>query len=78
MHLFLTINFTLFIFRYLSTQQLPAIMLKLQKTIKYDKSKISSDCDDIDSSSNHSGVQEATDFVELSLENLRVTNLGKF
>lgn len=53
-------------------------MLKLQKTIKYDKSKISSDCDDIDSSSNHSGVQEATDFVELSLENLRVTNLGKF
>jgi hypothetical protein len=53
-------------------------MLKLQKTIKYDKSKISSDCDDMDSSSNHSDVHEATDFVELALENLRVTSLGKF
>ncbi|KAF3326010.1 histone-lysine N-methyltransferase ATX1-like protein [Carex littledalei] len=62
---------------YLSTQQLPAIMLKLQKTIKYDKSKISSDCDDVDSSSNRSDVQEATDFVELTLENLRVTSLGR-
>jgi hypothetical protein len=72
------VNFTLSTFRYLSTQQLPAIMLKLQKTIKYDKSKISSDCDDMDSSSNHSDVHEATDFVELALENLRVTSLGKF
>lgn len=53
-------------------------MLKLQKTIKYDKSKISSDSDDIYSPSNHSDVQEATDFVELALENLRVTSVGKF
>jgi hypothetical protein len=71
------VNFTLFTFRYLSTQQLPAIMFKLQKTIKHDKSKSSSDSDDIDSSSNHSNVHEATDFVELALERLRVTSLGE-
>ncbi|KAJ3698232.1 hypothetical protein LUZ61_001937 [Rhynchospora tenuis] len=62
---------------YLSSQQLPAIMLKLQTTIKYDKSKISSDCDDVELATNNSDAQEATDFVELTLEDLRVTSLGK-